>query len=170
MSYAKPWLSLGDQLAQLKTRGMLVTDDAAALKALETVGYYRLSAYWHPMRKSEQITVGSMIVSTRLTDNFVAGATFDLVLELCDFDRKLKMILLEAIERVEISVRTQLAHTLGKNDPFGHVNPSSLHGNFTKKPNQKTGKTLHATWLEKYEKQLKESKEEFVTHFKAKYG
>ncbi|MGB1091986.1 MAG: hypothetical protein ACPGYX_07675 [Oceanobacter sp.] len=53
MTYSRPWLSFADQLAQLKSRGMRVTDDAAALSYLERIGYYRLSAYWYPYRHFE---------------------------------------------------------------------------------------------------------------------
>lgn len=46
MDYQRPWKLFEEQLMILKSRGMVVNDDDAALTYLERVGYYRLSAYW----------------------------------------------------------------------------------------------------------------------------
>ena len=51
MQYTKPWLSFNDQLNQLMTRGLKVTDKPQALDYLERIGYYRLSGYWYPFRE-----------------------------------------------------------------------------------------------------------------------
>ena len=51
MSYQKPWLTYEEQLEKLKQRGMIITDEAAAVNYLERIGYYRLSAYWFPFRE-----------------------------------------------------------------------------------------------------------------------
>jgi len=53
MIYSRPWKSLPEQLELLKSRGMVVTDEVAALDYSQRVGYYRLSAYWHPFRNFE---------------------------------------------------------------------------------------------------------------------
>ncbi|RYZ89131.1 MAG: abortive phage infection protein [Proteobacteria bacterium] len=49
-AYGKPYLTVKKQLELLKSRGMIVDDDALALQCLERNGYYRLSAYWYPFR------------------------------------------------------------------------------------------------------------------------
>jgi abortive infection bacteriophage resistance protein len=46
MAYEKPWLSFNDQLQNLKSRGMVITDESKALEHLERIGYYRLLASW----------------------------------------------------------------------------------------------------------------------------
>lgn len=50
-TYSKPHRTFEEQLAQLKARGLEVTDDVTAISALRRIGYYRLSAYWYPFRK-----------------------------------------------------------------------------------------------------------------------
>ena len=55
MVYNRPWKSFPEQLDLLKSRGMVVTDEAAALDYPQRVGYYRLSAYWYPFRKFEVV-------------------------------------------------------------------------------------------------------------------
>ena len=51
MVYTRAWKSFPEQLELLKSRGMVVTDEASALDYLERVGYYRLSGYWFPCRQ-----------------------------------------------------------------------------------------------------------------------
>ena len=43
--YNKPWLSFGDQLAKLKSRGLVVADDKAACDFLSHLNYYRFIGY-----------------------------------------------------------------------------------------------------------------------------
>ena len=69
---------------------------------LEFIGYYRLSGYSYAFRKSPY------------NDNFVAGTEFKNIIELYKFDRKLKLILLDAIERIEIALRVALTYCLAE--------------------------------------------------------
>lgn len=77
---------------------------------------------------------------------------------------------MDAIERIEIAIRVDLAYTLGKKNPFAYAKSEFLHGNFTKKIQSASGKTGHALWLEKYQQRLARANEDFVKHFKFKYG
>ena len=47
----KQWKSFEEQLQLLKSRGLLVDDEQAALDYLERIGYYRLSGYWYSFRQ-----------------------------------------------------------------------------------------------------------------------
>lgn len=55
-------------------------------------------------------------------------------------------------------------------DPFAYNNPALLHGHFTKKVNLKTGKTKYQEWISKHDQLINRSKEDFVEHYKTKYG
>jgi abortive infection bacteriophage resistance protein len=57
-TYKKPYLTFQEQLALLKSRGLLVTNDEAALSCLERIGYYRLSAYWYVKAEGWLASVG----------------------------------------------------------------------------------------------------------------
>jgi len=85
------------------------------------------------------------------------------------FDKRLRLLLLDAIERVEVAVRVDASHMLGGRDTFAHTNAGLLHGNFTKKP-KPNGQTAHQDWITKYDKVLARSKEDFFKHYKNKYG
>ena len=45
--YAKPGLTLDQQIELMKSRGMAFPDEGIARRALQTIGYYRLSGYWY---------------------------------------------------------------------------------------------------------------------------
>jgi abortive infection bacteriophage resistance protein len=169
-TYNKPHLPFDQQLTLLKNRGLGITDDALGIAYLRRIGYYRLSAYLYPMRTpliSQDQTTQKIKVTRQ--DQFMAGSTFDDALQMYVFDKKLRLLLLDAIERVEVTLRVDISYMLGSKDTFAHTNPCMLHGNFTKKK-KLTGLTAHQEWLVKYEKVLKRSKEDFVKHYKYKYG
>lgn len=81
---------------------------------------------------------------------------------------------LDALERIEMALRVDVAHLLGEKDPQAHENPNCFHGNFSKKvrttePNK--GKTQQQLWLEKYKNMLSRARREpFIEHHKEKYG
>lgn len=170
---AKPWLSINDQLAQLAARGMTIDRPAAAKDYLERLGYYRLSGYWYPFRALDPVQVKDSKIPQRL-DSFVEGSHFADVVQLYVFDKKLRLLALDALERIEMAVRVDIAHLLGRVDPYAHENPRCLHGHFSKKVQKRgpaAGKTEHAVWLEKYQSHLRRSRREpFVEHYLSRYG
>lgn len=172
MRSVKPWRSFSEQLQTLKNRGLQVEDEEAALRYLARIGYYRLSGYWYPMRVIDKVASEREKRPVRL-DQFIDGSRFEDVVKLYIFDAKLRLLALDALERIELAVRVDVAHLLGKYDSCAHQNPDYLHGNFTKKtlkrgPN--SGKTEHQIWLEKYQQQLNRLRREpFVEHHKKYY-
>ncbi len=169
--YNKPYLTFEDQLKLLKSRGLEVTNDSVALEYLRRLGYYRLSGYWYPLRKLLPLTdQQTKLVRPRRSDEFVQDARFQDVVALYVFDKKLRLLILDAIERIEVAFRVDIAYLLGEKDPFAYTNPDLLHGHFTKKIDLKTGKTKYEEWLSKHEQLIKRSKEDFVEHYKEKYG
>jgi abortive infection bacteriophage resistance protein len=170
-TYKKPYLSFEAQLELLKNRGLEITNDAIALEYLRRIGYYRLSGYWYPFRNLITILdAQSKLIRPQREDTFMSGARFQDAVELYIFDKKLKLLILDAIERVEVAFRVDIAYLLGSRDCFAYENPSLLHGNFTKKINPKIGRTKHAEWLTKHNQLINRSKEDFVEHYKSKYG
>ena len=160
MPYSKPYLSLSDQLSLLKRRGLQVADEAAAEDCLHRNGYYRLSAYWYPFR---EISAG------RRTDTFLKDSHFENAVKLYAFDKQFKLRLLDALERVEIAVRSEIALLLGARDPFAHTNPSLLHSRFVS-PRPSSGVSQYDEWLDKFTKQVMRSREEFILHYERQYG
>lgn len=180
MSYEKHWKSYQEQLKQLTERGLIVTDTEIALHYLERIGYYRLSGYLYPFRKRSGLVCPLFYANgervkkgkpTRLVlDSFKQGACFKNAIELYIFDKKLRLLVLDALERVEIGLRVDISHRLGKKDTFAYLKPEHLFEDFVTKIDKKTGSTLYCQWLTKHTGLVNRSKEDFIKHYKTKYG
>lgn len=99
--YEKPATTLERQVEILSERGMIIDDPERAMRYLAHINYYHLEAYWLPFEKS------------RDPHQFHEATTFDSVLDIYLFDRDLRILLLDAIERIELSIKMQWAYTLG---------------------------------------------------------
>src|SRR3989339_323592 len=101
MGYCKPPLTYQAQLSVLKGRGLYVADELFAFHCLEHHNYSRLSAYRFPLTAHGN------------PDLFLPGATFEQLWGLYCFDRQLRLLVTEAVKRLEISVRAHWAYVLG---------------------------------------------------------
>ena len=148
MKYAKPPLTLEQQADQLLSRGM-TGDRDHMIARLRAVSYYRLSGYWFPFRNAD--------------DSFKPGTSFDAVWNRYVFDRRLRLLVMDAIERIEVAVRSQLAHHHSLHyGPFAYATD---HGSLPKlKPDE------HADFLLHIKEETKRSHEAFAKHFRTKYG
>lgn len=179
MTYPKPWSSYSEQLDQLAARGMIAGNKALALDYLERIGYYRLSGYWFAFRErsgllvllGEQGRKPEKIKEERLAlETFKPGSTFQNAVDLYVFDKQLRLLVMDALERIEIALRVDISHTLGKLDPFAYLNPRLFHTDFSNKLDRDSGLSRHHQWLGKHAQLIGRSKEEFVRHNKSKYG
>jgi abortive infection bacteriophage resistance protein len=156
-------------------RGLACSDRAAAIDLLKTVGYYRLSAYVYPFREHVglDLTPAGVNPQPYLSDTIRTGVGFEHVDALWRWDRKLRLLCLDAIETIEIGVRSRLAYVLGSRDPFGHVHRESLEAASCadRRAGQSAGLDAFDEWLAKYESLKHEARnEDFVEHHKRKYG
>lgn len=162
MSYVKPWINIDEQLDQLTERGLQVSDRDKALNCLQRIGYYRLSGYWFAFRRRDAVA--------KLTDDFKPNATFQNAVDLHVFDKQLRLLAMDALERIEIALRVDISHALGKLDAFAYLRGDLFHPTFSNELDKQTGLTKHHVWLTKHAQLISRSKEEFVNHNKTKYG
>lgn len=167
MPFSKPFLAVPEQIILLKSRGLTITDDIRATAALERIGYYRLSGYWYPLRVSTVANPGGTQI---VQDAFRRGSNFGQVIDLYVFDKKLRLLTLDAIERVEVALRTDIALLLGQHSPVAHRDPAYLHGRFTKTLLRGRAMTGHQEWLDRLDNVTARSREEFVEHFRRSYS
>jgi abortive infection bacteriophage resistance protein len=158
-SYTKPHLTFADQLRLLKSRGMVIDDEAEAERLLSVIGYYRLSGYWYVYRRR--------LASGHRDDLFVEGTTFGQVVRLYDADRRLKLQLLDALERIEIALRVMIGFTLGRRGAYAHLDQINLDGRFTGRNGAQP--STYDRWLHKVLGAQARSSEDFVLHFQNKY-
>lgn len=149
MKFSKAPTSVEQQIDILEQRGMLFADRDAARHYLSHIHYYRLTGYWLPFEADH----GS--------HRFHSGTYFEQVVDSYVYDRELRLLVMDAIERVEVSIRGQwshhLAHTYGTH---AHLQPTLF-----KKPS----KTWHhARAIQALKDEASRSRETFICHF-AKY-
>ncbi|MGL5293229.1 MAG: Abi family protein, partial [Aeromonas sp.] len=114
-TYHKPPLSLDQQLALLVERGLVIDDEVCARHYLTNISYFRLSAYTRPFYLPGQVE-----------HQFIGGTRFEQVLDLYVFDRELRLLLLDAIERLEVALRARVTEVLATHyqDPFCYLDPA----------------------------------------------
>jgi abortive infection bacteriophage resistance protein len=171
-SYDKSHLSFPEQLSRLCDRGLICPDEDRALGVLKAAGYYRFSAYVYPFRvpltEDETPTSPFHFRSDRITE----GTTFEHVERLWRFDRALRLTWLDALETIEVGVRTQVAYVLGMRDTFGHVNRSALDPVACRELVHSRGSRREAfdVWMTKYEELRSNAiNEDYMQHNLHKY-
>lgn len=143
----KPPATYEEMLTLLKSRGLTIGNESRAVEILQRVNYYRLTGYLLPYKINE--------------NKYIDGTTFEQVVDLYDFDMRLRSILLDVFEYVEISMRSRISYHLAhKYGAECYKDPSNFsfrsideYNNFRNKLND----------------ELVRSKELFVTHYKTKY-
>ena len=173
VAYTKPHLTYAQQVALLRSRGLHCPDEDSAIRLLRAVGYYRLSAYVYPFRDMLPAEERQRSSPTQFrSDTIKDGASLEHVESLWRFDRKLRLLLLDAVETVEIGMRTQIAYVLGERDTFGHTHVSARNERACGEPARRReplGPTRHEAWLQRYEQAVAESREDFLRHNTHKY-
>ncbi|EAE6008238.1 TPA: CAAX protease [Listeria monocytogenes] len=113
-------LDFNEQINLLESRGMSVDDKKRAQKKLENIGYYKLKEFAQPLSKVKEDELGNKV---RRYD----GVRFDSVLTRFYQDKNLRIYLMHAIEKIEISLKTKLAYILGAGSygPFGYLSFSN---------------------------------------------
>ena len=137
MRYSKPWLPLKEQTKLLDERGVDIgdkDDKDQAVALLKAIGYYRLSGYLYPFRKSASTSDDQSADD----DCYRPGTTLSAVKDLIDFDRRLRLCVLEGVERIEVAVRMQLGYTLGEHSRFAYEEVECFMPAFTEVKMSKT--------------------------------
>ncbi|NIG52929.1 Abi family protein [Chitinophaga sp. Cy-1792] len=99
-SYNKPATTISEQIILLKRRGLLIENVTLAEEYLTHVGFFRLADFWQVLQRDTTNNI------------FIKGTKFNSVVELYNFDRGLRLLLLDAIERIEISLRASITDTM----------------------------------------------------------
>jgi abortive infection bacteriophage resistance protein len=99
MQYSKLPIAIPDQIALLKQRGLTFNDEARAAHYLSNISYYRLRAYTYPFQDS-----------TDPAHSFNRKVSFEEIIDLYVFDRKLRMLVFDALEKIEIAFRTKIIY------------------------------------------------------------
>ena len=148
MRFNKQPISIKDQIQLLELRGLNFTDKSFAEHFLAHVSYYRLAGYWWPLQ------------SDKINHTFKANSQFTTVVDLYNFDRELRLIVFNMIERIEIGIRTQLIYNL-----------STAYGAWWFENKIYFNNQYYwSKHLESIKKEISRSKEVFILEHKKKYA
>lgn len=114
MKYNKPALTFQEQANLLIARGLIVDKPGELENYLSQVNYYRLSGYWYDFKNIDIITG---------EETFRPGTTFQMIRDRYEFDRRLRLLFMDALERIEVAIfRTQLVEAnTTRYGPFGYA-------------------------------------------------
>ena len=139
MKFVKKYQTSSQHIELMKSRGLEIEDEKFASHWLEKTGYYRLTGYGLTLRKRSP--------QGDLTEDFREGTRFEDLVALYEFDRHLRLLVLDAVERFEVAFRTALNNTMAfTHGPHWFMNEALFSG----KIDQKTGKAYfdHVEFLE----------------------
>lgn len=147
--FNKAYCSPAQLVQVLKSRGLEISDEDRAERYINNIGYYRLSAYMYPFLKEPK-------TDHRFKDN----VSFDRVLRLYRFDKKLRMLLFNEIEKIEIAFRQTVANVTAQmsGNIFWMTDVSSY---------SKSSKAAKSITL--ITNEYNKSREDFIEHFKRTY-
>lgn len=111
--YNKIPLSFQKQIELLKSRNLIIDDEPKALSYLQEISYYRLSAYFLPYQNAK--------------DNFENDITFEQIIKTYSFDRELRLLVFDCIERIEVAIRTQFIYQMALHYNDSHWQDNQNH-------------------------------------------
>lgn len=109
--YNKPPLTISQQIEKLKKRHLIIEDEKQASTDLSIISYYRLRTYSSPFQDN---TPDSEHCFTR------DGITFCQLMDLYNFDKKLRTLIFNELERVEVAMRTTISQVYAEQSHDGH--------------------------------------------------
>jgi abortive infection bacteriophage resistance protein len=148
MKYTKPALSIRAQVEKLKERGLIIDNTAKAEHYLSNISFYRLRAYTYPFQDNSDPN-----------HPFIVQKSFEDIVKLYVFDRKLRLLLLDAIEKIEVSLRTQLIYHFSIKHGSHWYTDENLYRN----------RKFYDRHLDDIEMELDRSIEDFIKHYDSKY-
>jgi len=161
-TYEKPYTAAENLIELLRTRGLEIEDESTAIGWLLKVGYYRFTGYGLQFRVRDS--------AGALTHDFLPGTRFEDLIDLYEFDRHLRLLILDAIERIEVAFRSRFNDALAsRHGSHWFMDPAR----FSTKLDDKTGHLIfdHQEFLQKAYEEARRSKESLpIRHYFAKYG
>ena len=120
MKYNKKLLTLQEQVIKLNSRGLLIDDKQLAIRYLSNISYYRLRAYTYPFQDNVNPSADHKFLKSDIH--------FSDIIDLYCFDRRLRSLVFNAIEKIEVAVRAKIVQTYCESTGSSHwFNDKSLY-------------------------------------------
>ena len=148
--YTKKPLTLDEQVARLKQRGLVFDDESEAIAYLFNISYYRLRAYTYPFQENGE----------GVEHNFTRkDIHFKDIIDLYCFDRRLRSLIFNAIEKIEVAVRTKIIQIYAESTYNSHWYDNESLYRFD-----------YEDLMKHIEADVNRSNEDFIKHYNSKYN
>lgn len=168
----KPFLAYADLVTLLTARGMEILDVDATKREIARLGYYRLSGFWYPARRFARDDAGNKLICPQTRkpvrmEDFQPRTRFDKAVELYRFDKALRLLMLDAIESIEVHLKTVVAHELGRNGEMAYTSVTFIEPKWTV-INPGFSISKWDSWTARQQKKQDECKEEYFNSHRLK--
>lgn len=145
--YNQPQISVSDQIRLLKSEGLVFSDENKAQHILENVSLFRMKSYLMPLRQPH-------------SRQFKEGASFEDAYALYKFDSSLRKMICSELEKIEVSIRTQLSLIMGDEAGiYWFENPANFRN-----------QNRHASLLNNLHTELQRSDDDAIVNFQQRYS
>ena len=153
MKYTKQPITIPQQIERLKKRGLIIKNEKSAENYLSNISYYRLRAYTYPFQDNENLENNHIFLRKNIH--------FEDIIDLYCFDRKLRLLIFNALEKIEIAIRTKFTYeySIATNNSHWFEN-KNLYFNSDK----------YDFIIEKVSEDVGRSNEDFIKHYNTKYS
>ena len=143
-------MTLDEQVARLKQRGLVFDDESEAIAYLFNISYYRLRAYTYPFQENGE----------GVEHNFTRkDIHFKDIIDLYCFDRRLRSLIFNAIEKIEVAVRTKIIQIYAESTHNSHWYDNESLYRFD-----------YEDLMKHIEADVNRSNEDFIKHYNSKYN
>ncbi|MDH8701770.1 abortive infection bacteriophage resistance protein [Dysgonomonadaceae bacterium PH5-43] len=162
MKYIKQPLTILQQIEKLKLRGLIIDDKDIASNYLSNISYYRLRAYTYPFQDNNNLENDHCFIRDNIH--------FNDIIDLYCFDRRLRALIFNAIEKIEVAIRTKITYqyAISTKDSHWFMNESLFHNTtyYKEKENgEKKEIFKYNKLLDDIQHEINRSREDFITHY-----
>jgi len=157
MRYHKPSTSIEEQIAIMRNRGLIIADTDFAKQHLEFIGYFRLAGYALPLQIN---------YNEDGSHAFLPGVRFEDIVDLYVFDRKLRLLVIDALEKIEVAIRATISQSMSeKFGPHWYLSEAPFIPTFA-----------YLAFLDRLKKDIvhdqarKPARQTFIQHYYDKYS
>lgn len=145
--YNQPQISVAEQISLLKSEGLTFSDENKAQHILENISLFRMKSYLMPLRQTN-------------SRQFKEGASFEDAYSLYKFDSALRKMICSELEKIDVSIRTQLSLIMGDEAGiYWFENPDNFRNT-----------SRHATLLTNLQSELRRSDDDAIVGFQQRYS
>lgn len=149
--FLKPSLTIDKQIQFLTQQDLIIDNPKSAYYVLSIIDYYRFSGYLLPFKQSH---------NNDGPRHFKAGITFNQVWQLYQFDQELRLLVTDAIEKIEVTFRTAITNvTSNELGPFWYIEKSHYKD-----------RKLYSILMKHVEKVIMDKHEAFIKHYMNTYN